>query len=548
MWCGWSTEVSVRRWNGWGDGTIDEAIPAAALAHLERIVGPGVCQGAASLAEVVRDVPPSRLGPRLAAHPAVSTEADARVRHARGQSLPDWVALRSGRLGAVPDGVALPASDGELRDVLRAAVASGVRVIPYGGGTSATGGITPLPGDTPVLTISLARLADLRRWDARSGLATFGAGVAGPDLEAALRARDATLGHYPQSFEQSTLGGWIATRSCGQQSIGYGRIEALFAGGHVETPAGPLDLPPHPASAAGPDLRQLVLGSEGRLGIVTEAIVRAVSIPEREVFPAYFLPDWPRALEAVGELARSGLPLSMVRLSTPAETETTLALAGHERLLRELRRYLALRGAGRGRCMVLLGVSGRRRLVATTSREVRHLLRAHGAVSATPAFGRQWQHGRFRTPYLRNALWDAGYAVDTLETATDWSNVPALASALASALRPGLADEGERVHAFTHLSHVYPSGSSIYTTYLFRIGSDPDETLRRWQRLKSAASAAIVAGGGTISHQHGVGLDHAEYLAAEKGPLGVAALEDVLRRFDPDGLMNPGKLLPAQRP
>lgn len=198
--------------------------------------------------------------------------------------------------------------------------------------------------------------------------------------------------------------------------------------------------------------------------------------------------------------------------------------------------------------MLLLGVTGRRRLVAATSREVRHLLRAHGAVSATPAFGRQWQHGRFRTPYLRNALWDAGYAVDTLETATDWSNVPALASALAGALRPGLADEGERVHAFTHLSHVYPSGSSIYTTYLFRIASDPEETLRRWQRLKSAASAAIVAGGGTISHQHGVGLDHAEYLAAEKGPLGMAALEDALRRFDPDGLMNSGKLLPAARP
>lgn len=198
--------------------------------------------------------------------------------------------------------------------------------------------------------------------------------------------------------------------------------------------------------------------------------------------------------------------------------------------------------------MLLLGVTGRRRLVAATSREVRRLLGTHGAVSATPAFGRQWQHGRFRTPYLRNALWDAGYAVDTLETATDWSNVPALASALAGALRPGLADEGERVHAFTHLSHVYPSGSSIYTTYLFRIASDPEETLRRWQRLKSAASAAIVAGGGTISHQHGVGLDHAEYLAAEKGPLGMAALEDVLRRFDPDGLMNSGKLLPAARP
>jgi alkyldihydroxyacetonephosphate synthase len=195
--------------------------------------------------------------------------------------------------------------------------------------------------------------------------------------------------------------------------------------------------------------------------------------------------------------------------------------------------------------MVLLGVAGRRRIVQATLAEVHAIAAPFGAVRAPAAFGRQWQRGRFRTPYLRNTLWDAGYAVDTLETAVAWDLVPAMAAALAPELRRGLADDGERVHAFTHLSHVYPSGSSLYTTFVFRLAGDPDVTLERWRRLKSAASAAIVRLGGTISHQHGVGSDHAAYLAAEKGELGMAALGDLARRFDPAGILHPGVLLPA---
>jgi len=232
-----------------------------------------------------------------------------------------------------------------------------------------------------------------------------------------------------------------------------------------------------------------------------------------------------------------------VRTSTPAETWTNLALAGHERTLAALRRYLSVRGAGPGRCMVLLGFAGRRRVMNAAFAEALAIGRRHGAVRAPAAFGRQWHRGRFRTPYLRNALWEAGYAIDTLETAVAWDRVPAMAAGLAPALRRGLAGDGERVHAFTHLSHVYPTGSSLYTTYVFRIADDPDETLERWRRLKAAASETIVRLGGTISHQHGVGSDHAAYLVAEKGELGMAAIGDLARRFDPAGIMHPGVLL-----
>ena len=406
------------------------------------------------------------------------------------------------------------------------------------------GHVNPPASDGPVVTVDLSRLSRLLELDAASRLATFGAGVRGPDLEAALRAHGVTLGHYPQSFELSTLGGWIATRSSGQQSLGYGRIERLFAGGRVETPAGRLDLRCFPASAAGPDLREVVLGSEGRLGVVTEATVRVSPLPEREEVHGVFLPDLPSAVAAVRELIATRLPLSMLRLSTPEETRTTLLLAGHERLVRALETYLSFRGAKEEKCLLLAGFTGSAGLVRQTRRQALGLLATHGGVAAGKAFGREWHRNRFLAPYLRNSLWEAGWAVDTLETAAPWSRVPALLAGIETALREGLAEEGEKVHAFTHLSHVYLDGSSLYTTYLFRLAPDPDATLERWRRLKTAASEAIVARGGTISHQHGVGVDHAPWLGAEKGELGLKAIRDLLRTFDPDGLLNPGKLVP----
>ncbi len=529
----------MRRWNGWGDEAITYPLHGAPRRFLEELVGLGRPPCDATLAEVVAAVPPSRLPP----HPLVSVDAEDRVRHARGQSLPDWIALRSGRIPAFPDGIAYPAIDAEVRELLHYAGQAGAYLIPYGGGTSVVGHVNALAGEAPILTVDLGRLNRLRRFDATSHLATFGAGVTGPDLEAQLRARDCTLGHFPQSFELSTLGGWIVTRSSGQQSLGYGRIERLFAGGRLEAPAATLDLPPFAASAAGPDLREVVLGSEGRLGVLTEVTVRVAPLPEAEAFHAAFFPDFESGLEAVREIMQARLPLSMLRLSTPLETQTTLALAGRERLIGALERLLALRGVGEDKCMVLLGFTGREALVKMARTEALGLAGRHGGVHVGRTFGKEWHKSRFRAPYLRNTLWALGYAIDTLETATDWANIPVMLEAIESALRDGLQDMGERVHVFTHLSHLYPWGSSIYTTYLYRIAPDPDETLYRWQVLKAAASQAIVAHGGTISHQHGVGTDHAPYLAREKGELGMAAIQDLCRRFDPTGIMNPGKLI-----
>jgi alkyldihydroxyacetonephosphate synthase len=237
----------------------------------------------------------------------------------------------------------------------------------------------------------------------------------------------------------------------------------------------------------------------------------------------------------------------MVRVSTPLETATTFALAGDSRVTGLLRRYLGWRGLGPERCLAIVGLTGNPAVVGSAARAVDDLARGSRGV-AGPGIGSAWRHGRFAAPYLRNALWDAGYAVDTLETATDWTRLPDLAVALGRSLRHGLEPSGERVHAFSHLSHAYPTGSSLYTTYVFRLATDPDATLERWGTLKTGASRIIVEHGATISHQHGVGLDHARYLAAEKGALGIETIEAVIRTFDPDGRMARGALLGEDAP
>ncbi len=529
----------MRRWNGWGDDSIDYPLPGNARRFLETLVGIAAPVPGLTLEQAAAQVPESR----LPTHPQVQTGASERLRHARGQSLPDWLALRCGPVGPVPDGVAYPQDADQVRALLRFAQQSGACVIPYGGGTSVVGHLTPDQANRqPVLSLDLSRMNRLLNFDPHSLLASFGVGVSGPDLEAQLRSHGCTLGHFPQSFEYSTLGGWVATRSSGQQSLRYGRIEKLFAGGRLVSPIGDLELLPAPASAAGPDLREMVLGSEGRLGVITEATVRASPLPEKEEFHAVFFPDFTHGQEAVMQILQKGIPVSMLRMSTAAETTTTLALAGHEALISGLEKLLALRGLGSEKCMLIAGFTGQAVMVRAARQEALAETARHGGVHIGRTFGDQWHKNRFRTPYLRNTLWEKGYAIDTLETAVGWSRVPTLLPAIETELRTVMQSFGERVHVFTHLSHVYPYGSSIYTTFLFRLAADPQETLQRWQAMKRAASQLIVSSGGTISHQHGVGRDHRAYLPAEKGELGMQALRQAAALFDPQGIMNPGAM------
>jgi alkyldihydroxyacetonephosphate synthase len=529
----------VRRWNGWGDDAIEFALNPDALQFLGDRIGNGTAPTDVTLAQACKDIPASRLEP----HKLIDTSPETRLRCGRGQSLPDWLKLRYGKVSALPDGVAFPESSEQVRELLDYARNRQIAVIPYGGGSSVVGHLSAPEGAQQVLTINLARLSRLINLDKLSQLATFGAGVFGPDLEAQLRAHGYTLGHLPQSFEYSTVGGWIVTRSSGQQSLRYGRIEQLFAGGRIETPIGRLDIPTFPASAAGTDLREMVLGSEGRIGILTEATVRVTPLPEVEAFHAVFFPSWDLAEAAVRAIAQAKLPLSMLRLSNSLETLTMLTLAGHKKLIGAMETYLGLRGCGEGKCMLMIGTTGIKSVAANAIKNALRIAGRHQGVHVGRAMGDKWKQNRFRNVYLRNEAWRRGYAIDTCETAVDWPRVKPMMQAVELAATNALAAQGERVHTYTHLSHLYAQGASVYTTFVYRLTGDYDQDLARWQALKAAICNAIVDNGGTISHQHGVGVDHAPYLEAEKGPLGISAMRNMFRHFDPDGMMNPGKLL-----
>ncbi|PXY32612.1 FAD-binding oxidoreductase [Prauserella muralis] len=435
----------------------------------------------------------------------------------------------------VPDAVVLPADPGQVQRVLDVCVEHDIAVVPFGGGTSVVGGVNALRGGKDaVLVLDLERLDRLVSVDPVSRIAVLQAGVRGPDAERMLSLHGLTLGHVPQSFERATIGGFAATRSAGQASSGYGRFEDMVESVRLATPKGEWRLGVAPASAAGPDLRRLAVGSEGTLGVITEVALRVRPIPESERFEAFAVDGWDRGLAAVRHLAQRGLLADVTRLSDVDETDSALALAGNWKTAL-LRRYLAARGLAEP-CLLVLGWYGesvRRRREAVRS------LRAAGAVGLGRAPGEAWRRSRFAGPRQRDALLELGVCVETLETAAHWSDLGALYERVRAALRESL----DRPLVLCHVSHAYETGASLYFTVL--AARDEADPIGQWQRAKHAASAAIADSGlGTISHHHAVGADHAPYLAAEIGDLGVAVLTAAKRAVDPTGILNPGKLLP----
>ncbi|MGH8455601.1 MAG: FAD-binding oxidoreductase [Stenotrophobium sp.] len=529
----------MRRWNGWGDDSDNFALTEDAHAFVRERVGETKPAQDATREEALRAVPPSRIG----SSNIFLTDAATRLDHARGQSFPDWIAMRAGRMGPFADGIAFPATHDEAALALNEAKKIGAIVIPYGGGTSVVGHLNVPAADQPVVNISLERMDRLTAVDDTAMLATFGAGTPGPQVEAQLQQHGYLLGHFPQSYEYSTIGGWVVTRSSGQQSYRYGRIENLFHSGRLITPRGELSVGSVPASSAGPDLREALMGSEGRFGLLTEVTARIRRLPERDDFHAVFFPSWDVGVEAVRALVQADVPLSMLRLSNEIETETQLALvSSHQNALKWLQRYLRMRGMDTGQCMLMAGVTGSEKECVFSRERMLEIAREHRGVHVGRMMGKSWAKNRFRGPYLRNSLWEAGYAADTVETCMNWPKVTPLMRAIEQAARDALAAENERVHVFTHLSHVYRQGCSIYSTFVYRSAGSYEADYERWRKLKRLVSETIVARGGTISHQHGVGADHAPYLAAEKGALGMDLIRAMAREFDPQGMMNPGKL------
>jgi alkyldihydroxyacetonephosphate synthase len=534
------------KWWGWGDPSIEPELDGEALATLRERVGK--LEPAPLAAELDRfelpeaePLPPALIEAVGEANVFASTED--RVRHATGCGYADLARLRSGRLDAAPDAVLLPADAAAVRRVLEICAAEGVAVVPYGGGTSVVGGVEPLRGrHSRLVSLDLARLRAVEV-DRRSLTARLGAGLRGPEAEAALNAEGVVLGHFPQSFEYATIGGFAATRSAGQASSGYGRFDALVSAVRLIAPAGDLRTLETPHTAAGPSLRELVVGSEGTFGVIPEATVRLRPEPRQRRYEAWMAESFEAGSEIVRTLAQGpGLP-DVLRVSDEEETEISLALSGPRGLTGSLfGGYLGLRRR-RGGCLIVVGLEGDEESVARRRALAVRALRRGGAAYLGQSAGRSWEHGRFQGPYLRDTLMGMGAMVETLETSHTWSRLGELHAAVAAAIRGSLAAQGTPGLAFCHLSHAYADGASLYFTFISR--AKRGEEIEQWRAVKRAASEAIVAGGGTITHHHAVGRDHAPYMKAEVGETGVEVLRAVKERLDPAGIMNPGKLIPG---
>jgi len=538
------------RWWGWGEDGHDAPLSQGALAMLGERIGPlaGVRRDPVALADVLLPDPALPAAARERLVSAVGAEhvrGDrlARVTHAAGRGYHDLVRLRAGALDAAPDAVVYPADADEVAAVLRACAEADVAVVPFGGGTSVVGGVEPLRGAREaVVALDLARLDRLLAVDPISLTATVQAGVTGPALEAALGEHGMTLGHFPQSFEYATVGGWVATRSAGQASTGYGRIDALVVALRVVAPSGEMATRAVPASAAGPSLRELLVGSEGALGVIVEATLRLRPRPTVRRYEAFSFPGYAAGADAFRALVQDGVAPDVARLSDPVETQVSFALSGGPVLAtRALTGYLRARGHGDG-CLAIVGWEGTsegvvRRRRATGAR----MLRAHGAVALGTPVGQAWEHGRFHAPYLRDELLAHGVMVETLETATTWDRLLALHEAVAAALDGALRARGTPPVVMSHVSHVYRAGASLYFTFVAR--QQEGAELEQWHAAKAAASDAILAAGGTITHHHAVGRDHAPWLPGEVGALGIELLRAAKATLDPAGVMNPGKLI-----
>lgn len=541
------------KWWGWGTEDQHYDLPASHpfWPYLENELGSFTFSPRlASLNHIASA--PSRLASQdlsdmaqLLGEEGLSIDPVQRLMHAMGKSYVDLLRMRRGWVDRTPDAVVFPMEEVQIQRLMEIAAGRGWSLVPFGGGTSVVGGVEPLSDDHPTVTIDLRRMNRVLHIDRTSQTARVQCGIRGPQLESQLNAAGFTLGHFPQSFEFSSLGGWIATRSAGQNSTKYGKIEQMVVSLRMVTPGGILDLPEVPAHASGPSLLQCLIGSEGALGVICQATVRLHPLPRRQDFATYLFPDFLSGIRAVRALVQSGMRPAVLRLSDPHETAMAYRLGKplHPSIPERLaEQYLKIRALDieRGALLILIFEESRRRLTPLAL-SLRSILKPGAYLGSLPA--RRWMQSRFRHPYLRDDLMDRGIMVDSLETAVPWQKLPALYAAVRQALLDAIRPAASGALVLTHLSHAYSDGASLYFTFLAR--QQQGEELQQWQRVKTAATEAVLDQGGALSHHHGIGRVHTAWMRRYLTSDGMALLSHLKEKVDPHNIMNPGKLFGA---
>ncbi|MCC5783988.1 MULTISPECIES: FAD-binding oxidoreductase [Kocuria] len=503
-------------------------------------------------------VPASRAGePLLEALAAITgaehltLDDELRIVHWAGKSVTELLLTRAGDFARVPDVVVYPGTEEEVAQVLRLAVERDLVVIPFGGGTSISRSLQPDPHEErTIVSLDLGRMNQVLSLDETSGLATIQAGVLGPDMEEQLNARGWTLGHFPDSFTHSTLGGWAATRSSGMQSDKYGDIADIVRGLRVVRPGGTVVLRPLPSTSTGPSLREMMIGSEGRLGVITQLDVHVHRIAEHREVIAYMFPTWQQALVAMREIARSGISTTFARVSDAHETAFSLST---QKAPATLKKKVTAKGQDvlwelmrrRGwdtdaMCIAYVCFEGAKPEVERRKKAVAGIVKKQGALVLGAGPGALYDQKKFDTPYLRDFLLEQNTIGDVSETAAPWSKLTTVHQAVYDAAHRAFEAQGKTGWIMSHMSHSYHAGACLYFTFGYEIGEDPHA---EYAVIKSAIQQAFIDAGATLSHHHGVGLEHSPWMEQDVSPEGVQLLRSLFAAADPGGNFNPGKIV-----
>jgi alkyldihydroxyacetonephosphate synthase len=481
----------------------------------------------------------------------LSFKAADRLSMAIGKSYFDALRVLKYDNIVLPDAILSPTTHDEVDYILLKASEHNVIITPFGGGTNVVGSLTNdnLRNKSAIrITINLREMSKLIAINGAEMTATFQSGILGPVLEKALNEKGYTLGHFPQSFEYSTLGGWIVTRSAGQASTMYGKIEDLVESLKVATPAGTIHTPNFTHDAVGINIMPLFFGSEGTLGIVTEATVKIKKIPRHKRWVCGLFPNFEAGADFFQEAIQNGVKPSVIRLSDANETALFSKLASEkseeptffENLKKEAQKVVLKWKNLDHPCLMMMCLEQFGPNTASQAVFTKSLIEKHGGMVAPEIIGKKWEEGRFKTPYMRDTMMEHRIFVDTMETYVPWENVKEMHAILGKELAKSKAFNKEKGYFLAHISHVYASGACMYFTLFTPMQINRE--IEQWQELKNLIMNVFMENNGTISHHHGVGADHQKWYLKYSDPLSLEVLRAVKKQLDPKNILNPGKL------
>lgn len=494
-------------------------------------------------------IPPSKENPPFLSvlrEDQISNTHYDRVTHSYGKSLRDLWRIRNGQISRAPDYVCYPESEQDVVEIVKLASEHNVVLIPFGGGSNIAGCLEVMDSERMVVSLDMRRMNRVLQIDRKSLTATIEPGIMGPELERELNRSQVTLGHFPDSFEYSTLGGWVATRSAGMQSDKYGKIEDMVLSLRMVTPQGTIVTRTVPKSSNGIDVRHLCIGSEGILGIITEVTVQIHPIPAQKEYYAFLFPSFEKGVAAVYECARKGISPAITRLNDEVKTALSFAFKTKGHWLKELigkafKFYLKTvkRFDLEQSSLLIIALEGD---VEAQYKQVAAIYKKHGAVALGTEPGKAFEKGKYDFPYIRDFVMDRGITADVSETSTVWSNLMPLYYQARKAIEEAIGRTGAIPWCSCHISHTYHSGASLYFTFACK--QRKGDEMAQYQAIKKAAEDAFMHFGGTLSHHHAVGFEHLPWMESEVSEPGLIALKALKQGIDPQSILNPGKIIP----